>query len=1284
MSAACINVTHSVSDFVVVQGNQSSLTSTECYSLPLEYVPDHLNDLMTVQFSTSELKLAALLSIEGKKNISFIGFDGGTKISCFQANKSNYSSIGAGLAFISVKNLTLANLTFENCGALHNSTANFQINNSVTTFRRSSIYILNCANISIVNVSVKHSCGTGVTFSNTFGTVNVEYSHFDGNRVPVSEASIYSGGSGVHIEFTHCKQMTNYTFQACSFLNNNASTLDTENVPAFWYASSDFQGMGRGGGMCIYLKAQTEMVTINITRSVFQRNSAVWGGGLYLGLLDNPSNNTIYISNTQFESNNGSNTGGGIKINYMFAEGVNNFMSFQNCNFTSNTAEFGGGVVFYSNQRYPTSADLNNKIQFLDCAWSSNTAHYGAAVDIEPPIWDMHSTGLPVPVFRNCRFISNWVIDEKMSKCELCLQTKNGKGTFAATGYSIQFGGTVHFENNTGSAIHITSSSMEFAAGTDAVFVDNSGISGGAIALLASSIWVHENCAFTFANNSALLRGGAIFAYSVNTQDYVSLHRCFIRYIGYENTAIHDETNVTFSFTENKIGSESQVATGNQYGTSIFASTLYPCYRYCSRESSSRGAYNIGNPFQCIGKFTYNNNEIQNSTQEVSTCTRQFKINQNEHFPFMVIPGKTFVLPITLEDDFENEVPEVYHVTVHNNGNSKISVDRAFAYPKDKGILLFGNTSDQGSLLLTKRGFRDVSLSLAVHMTQCPPGYIFSNDSLQCICSTSSNCAYEGILKCNLRRFHAYIQYGYWIGYDNNINETEYSLLTGYCPFRFCFPEENTSSHFSLPGTASRETLDRLVCGPRRTGILCSKCRTNYSVYFHSGRYDCKRNELCKIGWLLYILAELLPLTVLFVLVIAFNVTFTSGNANGFVFFAQVLDSLHITLHGDYPSSPKAIRLLTVVHTFIYRFFNLGFFDADPLSFCLWEGASMLDILTFKFVTVAYALLLVLVTVKLMNTCNFYRWCPSLRGSSVKSSIIHGLSAFLVMCYAQCTRNSLYILDSERLTSKGHMIIRNVVYRQGDVVYFSRDHLPYAIPAMVCIATIVAIPPILLLIYPVCYKLLALLRLDDSKFFHFTSKFIPLSKFKPLLDSFQSCFKDNCRFYAGLYFLYRFIILATASFTTSFTLTYTIIEIELILFLSFHALAQPYVKQWHNILDTLLFTNLAVINALSLYSYTRQPVDHQKVISSIKLVLIFLPIVYMVGYVIFCLLPKIKGILLMLTRRHERTPSTCSQPQDANEIELPARLIHSDSSDSEKECSEYHEFHDNNESTYTY
>jgi len=84
------------------------------------------------------------------------------------------------------------------------------------------------------------------------------------------------------------------------------------------------------------------------------------------------------------------------------------------------------------------------------------------------------------------------------------------------------------------------------------------------------------------------------------------------------------------------------------------------------------------------------------------------------------------------------------------------------------------------------------------------------------------------------------------------------------------------------------------------------------------------------------------------------------------------------------------------VYQFAYRFFNLDFFGITPLSFCLWQGATTLDILAFKYITITYALLLVLLTVLFMKCFNLYHTCQTqLRiYPKDKSSVIHGLSAF--------------------------------------------------------------------------------------------------------------------------------------------------------------------------------------------------------------------------------------------------------------------------------------------------
>ena len=928
-SAACLNVAQSPG-FVLVQRNGHTLSSAECYSIPLEYVPDYLNNSMILRFNTSEVTLTTPLSIEGKKNISLIGLDGGTKISCYPPDVSNHSNTGAGLAFIAVQNLTLANLIFEKCGALQSTNTIGHPNTSVTKFR-CTIYILNSSDISIANVVVRNSSGTGVALFDTFGIVNIENSYFEWNRVPASETLKHSGGGGMYVELSCCSdELLQITFQTCYFLDNNASTDDPNN--AAFVAPLDYQGMARGGGLC--LKVQLATIIMNLSDCVFKKNSAFWGGGLYLTLRDGSSNSKIYISNVTFDSNICYRFGGGgAKIHYMFADSrplKNSLISLENCTFVNNTANFGGGVVFFSSQRCKSCPDLNNTIQFLNCTWRSNTAYYGAAINIEPPIWNTPSTGLlPVPLFQNCTFISNQVIDEEMYKCdEFCVQSEHGKGAFLATGYTIQFKGTLHYEGNNGSAMYIVSSILEFAAGADIHFVDNSGYEGGAIALIAfSSILVSRNCTFTFTNNSAVLRGGAIFSQSVDNYDYASSHRCFIQLNQIENN-IYSTTNVIFSFNQNWVGTESEVNTDNQYGSSIFASTIHPCYQYCSRYTYN--GEKTENPFECIGKFIYNNKSTyknESNRHDISTYGELFIVtDQCKSLPLQVISGKRFKLPIAIEDDLNTIVPNVYHVTINNSGSSNITTDRAFTYTNDMGILLFGNPGDNGSIILTKRGSRKISLSLAVQIQQCPPGYIHDNDSRKCICSSSSDFWYKGIYKCNSRKFCARIHPSYWIGYVDKL-KNEHGLVTGYCPLKFCFPEQKLDLK-CLPYSASnRSKLDRFVCGAKRTGRLCGECRGNLSVHYHSGNFDCKSNNLCKIGWLFYILSELLPLTIFFVFVIVFDISFTSGVTNGFVFFAQVIDSLHVN------SAESSMTLFGCQHQFVYSLMYTGLYtDSSTLT----------------------------------------------------------------------------------------------------------------------------------------------------------------------------------------------------------------------------------------------------------------------------------------------------------------------------------------------------------------
>ena len=188
------------------------------------------------------------------------------------------------------------------------------------------------------------------------------------------------------------------------------------------------------------------------------------------------------------------------------------------------------------------------------------------------------------------------------------------------------------------------------------------------------------------------------------------------------------------------------------------------------------------------------------------------------------------------------------------------------------------------------------------------------------------------------------------------------------------------------------------------------------------------------------------------------------------------------------------------------------------------------------------------------------------------------------------------------------------VWLNGELKYFSKEHLPYAIPSLLCLLTIGLFPPALILAYPLLNKVLAMFSLDDKMAVNNIIQKLSISRLKPLLDSIQGCFKDNLRFFAGLYFLYRWSILLTCN--GNFSTYYTAVGDIIILILTLHTICQPYIKRAHNIIDALLLADLALINSLSFLNYHKslsQGMQYGATISPaiVQLVLLYLPLVVM-------------------------------------------------------------------------
>ena len=172
-------------------------------------------------------------------------------------------------------------------------------------------------------------------------------------------------------------------------------------------------------------------------------------------------------------------------------------------------------------------------------------------------------------------------------------------------------------------------------------------------------------------------------------------------------------------------------------------------------------------------------------------------------------------------------------------------------------------------------------------------------------------------------------------------------------------------------------------------------------------------------------------------------------------------------------------------------------------------------------------------------------------------------------------------------------------------------------------------------------------------------KLMMIDRMRPLLDSFQSSFKDKYRLFAGLYFLYRLLALVTYMLARTLPQFYVAVEIELVIINAIHVAIHPYQKKWHNIVDAFIISDIAMINVLSLYIYVKATDLDQTgqesipTVVIIRLMLIYLPLIYVISYL------SIIGWRQVNVRVFKRRDFS-GKSEKVMDNELPARLLHPD------------------------
>ena len=1203
----------------------------------LEFVSSHLGSNVSnvsIVIDSTSLSLNEVVTFENYDEINISGGikDTPTNTSC---NLSPYaytngSNVSAGFIVNNVSKVSLSNIRFHACG----------VEVSKNSILYSAVQLLNCGNVTLTNLTFNCSVYNGLFITNSVGIVSILNVNFSHNVVHVPHNST-SGfeyyPTGMYLLLNSSESSTSrYSITHCNFIINQFTSFSDDG--SIQYNPNDFVprlnndiGSGLGGGMGIVIMENITQTEIVINSSFFKDNKAPWGAGLCVQFQDHVSKNSIQIVRTNFTGNSAFLGGGGVNIRFQKCS-QKNIIMFQSVLFSNNVAKYGGGTSVMSRACHfgdQRGHNLNQGIvaEFSKCTWFNNSGNYSPAVDASPFRYDYLSEGFfPLFIIRDSSFVRNYmhIPQNQMTKSNGNFYINSG--AFTVTRLSVNLSGKVSFKKNSFSALVLISASAKFGENSNISFIENEGFKGGAILMYGiSTLKLTDNSSFEFLRNRALIDGGAIYYETIQPLDFFYGHSCFLQYSGTEKN-VHNR-NLTLIFDSN---------TANHSGNSIYASTFYGCFfRYMN---NLHAHHNITAFFSYIGNFRFDG-----MSKAFSSYGHKFVGNRTS---VDSIPGKSVNFELKLLDEFNQIIDTNFAVQV-NGDSPKLVLKNSFT--TGNSTCVYGEEAANGTLIFSQQStVHKVYFPVYVTLLNCASGYYYDSNTLSCRCAADVlERAYPFMYYCNYTQFRAYIERSHWVGYYPPNETDSLHLYTAFCPSQLCRLSKLVSSNHLLPNTS--KTLSDFVCVENRTGTLCGLCKPGFSTLYHSRQLSCSNisKYKCNLGIIYYILSEIIPVSVLFAVIVWFDMSFTSGSINGLIFFSQIQD--YITVDFNYYTDADSrmfnqTYLLLLQHGYhlLYGIINMEFLNIEPLSFCLFHNSHVMHILILKYLTTIYAFVLILVLIGFLNYCK----CGKLfQMRKRERSVTNGMSAFLVICYVQCARTTFYILMKADLFGNkvmgSHSHVRVTYY--GGLPYFKNDHLYYAIPAMLVLLTFVVSLPLYLLCFPLILHLLSLCGLNEHPLASMMLHLLQVNRLKPLLDTFQFSFKDRMRFFAGVYFLYRVAILSVhSSFQGNNELFLDVSVVLIVIFFGINSIAQPYISRKHNVIDSLLLLNLAAINGLTLFCLKSQAsmdkmgdINYTLALSIgvLQLILLYLPL-----FICVCVL--IYKILHLFCRRFCSTRSS--------------------------------------------
>ena len=479
-----------------------------------------------------------------------------------------------------------------------------------------------------------------------------------------------------------------------------------------------------------------------------------------------------------------------------------------------------------------------------------------------------------------------------------------------------------------------------------------------------------------------------------------------------------------------------------------------------------------------------------------------------------------------------------------------------------------GSSKRNCSALLNISLFED---DMSGDKSECPPWFNRDNETGLCRAGPTLN----GLIQQDMSTLQTSVMQCYCMTEENGV------LAVSVCLYQ-CLSK---TPYYLLPCQASQ--LQNHFCLPhlKRNGTLCSKCINGYAYPVYSYKMECVMCRDYHYNWLKYLAAAYLPLTLFYIVVAMFSISFTSPMIIGVVMVCQLMASPAILqiLEG-FASDTKYGQFLKLGAT-IASFFNLDF-GRIYYSFCLNPNASAVLLSCLDYGIVVFPVLLIFVTnllVKLHTKgVRPIVWCwlaamvilkPLRRQLRVKTSLIDVFASFLYLSLSRLLITSIYLLipvEVYYMRSDGNLVTQHCVFNEPAFIFFGKQHRKYALLAIFMFVLFFLLPVILLLSYPFsCFQ----------RFLNRTGlNYVALRTF---IDVFQGYYKDGTNgtkdYRCFCVFPFLFPLIVCSVFTvTKCVFFYHFASFFGILYVTLILVLQPFKQFMHNVITAIMLTALVM------------------------------------------------------------------------------------------------------------